>query len=162
MKEKHPDASNMLLAWPMNNYWNTNFRASQPGFIRLRYEMTSFSAFNPAKCSRFAQASMLPFEWHPLVNDCEIKRERLVEITGGHNMVQLLQMKRSEDEKGIVERIYNHSEELESVQISLPEAQITKAFLCDLLETRAEDLVVKNSKIDLKISSRGVVSIYIL
>lgn len=162
LKEKHSEASNLLLAWPMNNYWNTNFRASQPGFIRLRYEMTSLSKFEAAKCSRFAQATMLPLEWHPLVSDCKERRERLIEITGGNKMVQLLQMKRSEDGKGIVIRLYNHSEDMERVELAVPQKTIIKAFKCDVLEEISKELSVDNSKVHMEIPSRNVVSIYIL
>jgi hypothetical protein len=56
----------LLLAWPMNNFWNTNFRASQPGFIRLRYELTRTPAFDPAASVRFAAAAARPVMFHPL------------------------------------------------------------------------------------------------
>ena len=56
----------LLLAWPMNNYWNTNFRVSQPGFIRLNYEMAWFEHFEPAQCSLFASSCLRPPIWHPV------------------------------------------------------------------------------------------------
>jgi alpha-mannosidase len=55
-----------LLAWPMNNYWNTNFRASQPGFIRLRYELTWLNQFDPAECARFGASCARPVLFHPV------------------------------------------------------------------------------------------------
>jgi hypothetical protein len=54
-----------LLAWPMNNYWNTNFRASQPGFIRLNYELTWLEQFKAADCHNFGSSCLRPPLWHP-------------------------------------------------------------------------------------------------
>jgi len=54
-----------LVAWPMNNYWNTNFRASQPGFIRLRYEMTVMHRLDPVACAQFGSSCNTPVIWHP-------------------------------------------------------------------------------------------------
>jgi hypothetical protein len=56
----------LLLAWPMNNYWNTNFRASQPGFIRLGYELGWFEKFEERVCREFGQSCACPPVWHPI------------------------------------------------------------------------------------------------
>lgn len=58
----------LLFAWPMNNYWNTNFRASQPGLVRFRYELTHGPAFDPAASARFAAAVARPVMFHPAVS----------------------------------------------------------------------------------------------
>lgn len=58
----------LLFAWPMNNYWNTNFRASQPGLVRFRYELTRGAAFNPAASARFAAAVARPVMFHPVAS----------------------------------------------------------------------------------------------
>lgn len=55
----------LLLAWPMNNYWNTNFRASQPGFIRLGYELFWLERFDARACRDFGQSCACPPVWHP-------------------------------------------------------------------------------------------------
>jgi hypothetical protein len=56
----------LLLAWPMNNYWNTNFRAAQPGFLRLRWELACWERFDAGDCTRFGVSSARPVIWHPL------------------------------------------------------------------------------------------------
>ncbi len=61
----------LVLAWPMNNFWNTNFPASQPGFIRLRYELGWFEKFEASICRDFGQSSACPPLWHPVALKAE-------------------------------------------------------------------------------------------
>jgi alpha-mannosidase len=56
----------LLLAWPMNNYWNTNFRAAQPGLVRLRWELACLTKFDAADCARFGASAAQPVVWHPV------------------------------------------------------------------------------------------------
>ncbi len=58
----------LLFAWPTNNYWNTNFRAAQPGYVRFRYELTRGPVFDPAASARFAAAAARPVMFHPVVS----------------------------------------------------------------------------------------------
>lgn len=70
----------LLLGWPLNNYWDTNFPASQPGFKRFRYELTSARCFDAAAAMRFGQAASTPVEYHPVLSRAAITEGPLLEM----------------------------------------------------------------------------------
>lgn len=55
----------LLLAWPINNYWNTNFPLTQPGRIGLRYGLWTHGAFDPMAATSQAAAFAQPVIVHP-------------------------------------------------------------------------------------------------
>jgi alpha-mannosidase len=65
------DANPLLLAWPLNNYWNTNFPLVQPGRIRLRYGLMTHGAFDAAEAARHATAFAQPILAHPAFGGTE-------------------------------------------------------------------------------------------
>ena len=72
----------LLLAWPMNNYWNTNFRVSQPGYVRFDYALTSGARADAVASSRFGLEETGPFEWHPICAQTAEREGRLLELEG--------------------------------------------------------------------------------
>ena len=50
----------LLLAWPMNNYWNTNFPRVQPGPVRFQYAFSAHGAFDPATAAAEGRAVGAP------------------------------------------------------------------------------------------------------
>jgi alpha-mannosidase len=59
------EADPLLLAWPMNNYWNTNFPLEQPGIVRLRYGLQTHARFDPIDVRQRASAFANPIIAHP-------------------------------------------------------------------------------------------------
>lgn len=49
-----------VYSWVMNNYWTTNFRASQEGEFRWSYYLTSTDDTSTAKASKFGWGSRVP------------------------------------------------------------------------------------------------------
>lgn len=50
-----------LLAWMTNNYWQTNFRASQPGPVRARFVLRPYAGgFVAARAHRLGDESAMP------------------------------------------------------------------------------------------------------
>jgi hypothetical protein len=67
LREIPRQADPLLLAWPLNNYWNTNFAAAQPGRIRLRYALRSFAADEIDRVPSWAAQACRPLQVHPVV-----------------------------------------------------------------------------------------------
>lgn len=59
------NANPLLLSWPMNNYWNTNFPLVQPGLHRLRYGLLTHEAFDPLEACAQAAGFANPVIVHP-------------------------------------------------------------------------------------------------
>jgi alpha-mannosidase len=51
--EEWPIKNGTVLAWAMNNYWMTNYKACQDGWFEFRYSLTSGPDMPEAKASRF-------------------------------------------------------------------------------------------------------------
>ena len=49
-----------IYSWVMNNYWFTNFRASQDGEFKFSYYLTSLADTSAIKAARFGWASRTP------------------------------------------------------------------------------------------------------
>jgi alpha-mannosidase len=47
----------LLLGWVTNNYWETNFRARQPGAVRARYHLRPHDGFDVARAERTGLAA---------------------------------------------------------------------------------------------------------
>lgn len=60
---REPDP--LLLAWPMNNYWNTNYPLTQPGPQTFRYGLLSHGAFDERQIRAAADAFCHPIVAHP-------------------------------------------------------------------------------------------------
>jgi hypothetical protein len=50
-----------VYSWVTNNYWTTNFRASQEGELRWNYYLTSDDDTSNTLATRFGWASRIPF-----------------------------------------------------------------------------------------------------
>ncbi|MCP3904552.1 MAG: hypothetical protein GY715_13065 [Planctomycetes bacterium] len=49
-----------VFSWVMNNYWTTNYRASQEGEFRFGYALTSMGRSSRGEATRFGWASRIP------------------------------------------------------------------------------------------------------
>ncbi|MCA9254045.1 MAG: hypothetical protein KDA33_00340, partial [Phycisphaerales bacterium] len=50
-----------IFSWVMNNYWTTNFKASQEGEFRFSYALTSETQATRSSATRFGVAHRIPF-----------------------------------------------------------------------------------------------------
>lgn len=58
----------LLLGWPVNNYWMTNFRPCQPGSMRFRYELRTHGTFDPVLSTQAGLDAACQMEVHPVMN----------------------------------------------------------------------------------------------
>jgi len=138
-KEIPRDENPLLLAWPLNNYWDTNFKANQPGPVTLKYVLHPFGPYEPmAMIARGAEAS-LPVQFFPAVSCPEEKEGSLLEMKGS---VVASYIKPAEDGDGLIVRLHNPAATETAFSITLPGAAIASADRANLLEETREALDV--------------------
>lgn len=168
LKEPREQHATLMLGWVMNNYWNTNFRVSQPGPVRLRYELGSFERFDSALCADFGRSAMLPLQWHPILecNEGQQTRVPLLQIepeTAGraragetvqsdahdntqtllpsNQALQLLSVSTSRDGSGMVLRLFLAADApKDRYSVRFPGYTVGRAWRCSLTEERHEPL----------------------
>ncbi|MCO6449517.1 MAG: hypothetical protein J5I90_01900 [Caldilineales bacterium] len=153
-----PEAT--LVAWPLNNYWTTNFQASQGGELLFRYRFTTMPTYDPAAASRFAAGHLVP----PI-----IVRVPGAELSAGGQFMTVepegvadVQLKRAADGRGLIARAFNLTAEAQTIRLNFPEHMPTNANLCSPIEDDGEALAVVNGSITLAIPSRSLASARII
>jgi alpha-mannosidase len=153
----------LLLGWVTNNYWETNFPATQPGVVCAHYALRPYSgAFDETAANRFAAdyENSRPV-LQPLGEPAEADQ---LPVSGSllnlpHPPV-LVQNLRSTKE-GALLTLFNASDQPQAAAVAAGLASFTRANRCDLFDTALEALPVNNSSVSVTIAPRQTLLIEI-
>ncbi|MCK5650126.1 MAG: hypothetical protein KAJ42_02060, partial [Gemmatimonadetes bacterium] len=109
------EPSGTLLSYVMNNYWETNYRAAQDGIHQVEYSLRPHDGFDEAEAERFALERAQPLvaiATHPW----EVHTRAPFKIDGRRVVVTAL--KRAEDGRGYLVRLYNPGRVQDTVRIT--------------------------------------------
>jgi alpha-mannosidase len=158
----------MLLGWVTNTYWETNFRAHQPGQVQARYRVYPHGGdFEAARAYR--QGMETAYSQPLLQHLGEPARAtafpasgqllRLPETGNPAGDVLTLHVKPADRGAGVVLRLYNASDAAQPAQIGSGLLRITAAQLCDLAESPLQPLPVKEDAVIVDLPTRRVTTI---
>ncbi|MCH7558241.1 MAG: hypothetical protein IIB56_12410 [Planctomycetes bacterium] len=103
---KKLEPSTTLYSYVMNNYWETNYKASQEGPTTFRYSIKPHRRFDSGRAARFGIERSQPLIVVPVDSRAAVQRSILsVKPTG----VIVTAFKPSEDGKALVVRLFNAS-----------------------------------------------------
>ena len=156
----------MLLGWVSNTYWETNFRAHQPGRVSARYVLQPYTgSFDEARAHRFgleaanAKPLMQHFGETPAAQTVLPASGSLLGLPDG--VVLPLHIKAAADGSGLVVRLLNASDEAQTATVQSGLLRIAQAKQCDLLENQKGDLQVKDGAVTLDIPARQVAVVWL-
>jgi alpha-mannosidase len=148
------DPSQTIYSYVMNNYWETNYKAEQPGVTRFRYSILLHRKYEQYKADRFGTESSQPLLAVTVRKDSPVFGS-LFSVEPDDIVVSLL--KSSEDGKKFVIRIFNTSHQERTVKFNWKSFQPGKVYLSNLFEEQ-----LKSIKNPLKIAGYGLMTILAL
>jgi alpha-mannosidase len=170
----------MLLGWISNNYWETNFRAHQPGRVYARYCLLPHAgSFDETEAHRFGweMANSRLLLQHmgeerasrpPLLPAIPSPRTRgsagtsLLRLPGSGNEpspVLTLHVKPTADQRGAVVRLLNASDEEQPAEIGSGLLRIVSAQVCDIVEAPLSAAEVSEGTVRLRVPARRVATV---
>ena len=142
----------MLLGWVTNNYWETNFRAHQPGQVQARYRLLPYAGgFDEARTHRFGleAANAQPLLQH--LGEAKVDAPRLategplLNLPGSDGVdspVLTLHVKPARGAAGVIVRLLNASDQEQTARLASGQLRIAGAHHCTLLEEPGQELAL--------------------
>jgi len=112
---RHLEPTQTFYSYVMNNYWETNYKASQEGPVRFRYSIMPHGKYDPAAAARFGIERSQPLVVVPVDKSAPPARS-LFRVEPESVIVSSL--KPSEDRKAWMVRLFNTSDTPAKAMIS--------------------------------------------
>jgi hypothetical protein len=153
----------LFLGWVTNNYWETNFRAHQPGVVYARYRIWPYAgAFDEAQAHRFGLEAA---HARPLVNHLQEPAAAGQPLPATGTLLRLpeppvltVSMRRAAGD-GVLLHLLNASDQPQTAIIGSGLALIRAAWRCNLFGETVEGLPVRTGKVILDLPPRRVTAI---
>lgn len=149
----------LIVAWPLNNYWDTNFRVSQPGYINLKYGFTTSSCFDPNQAFKNGRTVAVPVEVHPVIDIPSKKEGQFVNVE--HTGLEILHVKLASDNRGVIVRAVNLTRQPLDTGIGLGNRKIQSAYLTTPQEIDSEELEIQENLVWHRFITNRITSIRI-
>lgn len=137
-------ANPLLLAWPMNNYWDTNFWASQPGCVHFYYELQPFGQFDPVEAYRLGVSAGNPVAMNVAVHCPEEESGEIIRTAG--DGIAALYVKPAEDGNGTIVTLRNIGAAASEFSYAVPGRTVRRAALVNTLEEHVREAAVREGQ----------------
>lgn len=156
-----PITNGTVFAYAMNNYWFTNYKASQDGQFTFRYSLTSDAAIDPAAATLFGESVQAPLR---AIRTVPIGAERKLPAQASFCAVEpsnvtITAVKSADDGNGVIVRMRETAGKDTDATIAAGFAGATQASRCDLVERDQEQVPVKDGKVSLKLKANSMATI---
>lgn len=155
-----------LLGWVTNTYWETNFRAHQPGLVTARYRVGPHAGgFDEAAAHRFGleAANDAPLLQHlgesPAAGAAWPASGSLLDLP--QPPVVVTHVKPAAVGAGALVRLLNASDSAQTARIGSGLVQIARARRCDLLENVLEELPIADGAVVIALQPRELVAVVV-
>lgn len=146
------DANPILAAWPMNNYWTTNFAASQPGVATFKYELWIHDDYLPKTILTDGMRTRRPITIGAAVQ-AKSEEWKFVECQGEPVILNLYP---SANENGVIAVVKNVTEEKETLRIRLVNLEIKEAKIITPQEEVIENLSAQDGWVEISMPPRAL------
>lgn len=147
----------LLLAWPMNNIWDTNFWVNQPGKVQFKYELSPFDTFDEKEAYKAGVMASEPVEMNVAINCPKEESGELLSYTGEE--IVPLYIKPAADDSGMIVTLRNLVKDPANCRFAIPGKKITSASIVNTLEEFVEDLEVNGQDVQVDLKGREVVHV---
>lgn len=152
----------MMLGWVTNNYWETNFRAHQPGMVGARYRLLPHAGpFDETSAHRFGQEAVSP----PLIHHLQEPPAAAASLPASGSLLRLpeppvVTLHIWADDEALNVRLLNASDEAVTTTLGSELLRVDSATRCSSLGEPEAELEVKNDhSVELSIEPRMVTTI---
>ena len=132
-----------IYSWVLNNYWTTNFLASQEGELKWSYQVSSVADPSNTLATRFGMESRIPFlsrVFPASVRPDSVLMPGSFYSTPGGKHIVLVSARRSSDAKGVILQI----RETEGTADSLTVNDVISSMVTLEMATRAKSVYESN------------------
>ncbi|MBP6962950.1 MAG: hypothetical protein KBC96_00940 [Armatimonadetes bacterium] len=159
-----PIENGHLYAYAFNNYWFTNYKASQGGEMEFRYSLTSMPKYDPVAASRFGQSVRCPLvAWKVTLNTPAKSAPgiptSLVSVSAQNVNVQAV--KQAESGEGLIIRLRELTGEATPVTLTLPKGKFKEAWSCTLVEDPLSRLKLSRDQVTVTVPANGLATVWV-
>ena len=150
----------LLLAWPANNYWDTNFPASQPGPIHIRYAFAAHGPYDPVWCAQTGQVVKMPVLAHPVMNCSQDENGRFLQLSG--EGLHLLHAKPAINGRGVIMQLVNLTDAPSTGRLSFSNRDVVTACLTNPVEQDGPSLAIEAGDVLFELPARHITNLRIV
>lgn len=159
-KSPLPIENGHMYGYVFNNYWFTNYKASQGGEMVFRFALTSMKKYDPAAASRFGQSARISL---PAVV-CVASSGAAGSAPGSFcsaspSNVMVQAVKQAESGQGIIVRLREVSGSKVEAQLKLGPRGFKEAWSCNLVEDPQSKLRISSGKVSVPMQANGLATV---
>ena len=144
----------LLLAWAMNNYWDTNFAISQEGAFSLHYELSTFADFQPMEAYKAGLLASSPCMIGAAVS-CSEASEQTFLCYDGKDCAPIF-LRPQYGKEGVLVALKNFSSKDNSCTVSFPGKTMTFGAVCDLQGNTRIPLDIAGNQVTAALRPNGI------